>query len=152
MYIIIKDHDKHDEEEKKHYHSAAERIMENDDFKSYVEKHGYHFSEKLAEYAVSLMENDDESTHKWTAAQVKSALDQLGLTDFGKSTIGDLTYLANMAYADFYPEVVRSETACIKYAYAVAHDRDGYDGIAFSRWLSDLTGKKVTDIKWEDYV
>lgn len=152
--ILIKDHDEkhHDEHKDSHVPSVAEQIMESEGFKSYVSKHGYHFSERLSEYASSLMDNADGSDHKWTAAQVRNALVDLGTTDFNKSTLGDLTYLANMAYADFYPEVIGNETACIKYAYAVAHDKDGYDGIAFSRWLSDIVGKKITDIKWENYV
>ena len=126
--------------------------MEDEEFKDYVSKHGYHFSERLSEYASSMMKNDNGTDHKWTAAQVRNALVELGTTDFNKSTLGDLTYLANMAYADFFPEVITSETACIKYAYAVAHDKDGYDGIAFNRWLSDVISKKITDIEWEHYV
>lgn len=75
-----------------------------------------------------------------------------GMNDIGKCTLGDITFLANMAYADFYPEVLTSENACIKYAIAVSKDPDGYEGIVFSRWIADLIGRKITSIDWEKYV
>lgn len=132
--------------------NVATSIMEDEGFINYTSKHGYHFSDKLAEYASSLMKNEDGTIHSWKSMDVLNALNSLGLTDMNTSTVGDLTYLANMAYADFYPEVLKTETACIKYAYAVAHDKDGYDGIAFSRWLADIINKHITDIKWDKYI
>ena len=57
------------------------------------------------------------------------------------ATIEDVTYTANMAYADFYPELL-NEHQCIKYAVAVANDKDGYTGIQFCRWMADVVGKK----------
>lgn len=132
--------------------STATSIMEDEGFISYTKKHGYHFSERLAEYASSLMHNENGLEHSWSAAEVRNSLVSLGDTDFNMSTTGDLCYLANMAYADFFPEVLLNETACIKYAYAVAHDKDGYDGIAFSRWLADVIAKDITDIDWENYI
>ena len=43
--------------------------------------------------------------------------------------------------ADFYPELL-NEHQCIKYAVAVANDKDGYTGIQFCRWVADVVGKK----------
>lgn len=54
---------------------------------------------------------------------------------------GDITYLANMAYADFYPDIIKSEALCIDYAVSVAEDPDGYEGIAFLRYVADRKGK-----------
>ena len=64
------------------------------------------------------------------------------------TTIGDFLYLANMAYADFYPAVVKTEEGCIKYALAVANDPDGYEGMPFCRWTADLIGTG-RQIDWE---
>lgn len=151
-FIITCDSDDHEVKYESKENSSASKIMENSGFKRYIARHGYHFSERLAEYVSSTMKNGDGTIHRWIPSEVRSALISLGKTDFNMSTIGDLTYLANMAYADFYPDVLDSEIACIKYAYAVAHDKDGYDGIAFTRWLADIIKKHVTDIKWENYV
>ena len=65
------------------------------------------------------------------------------------STIEDVTYTANMAYADFYPELL-NEHQCIKYAVAVANDKDGYTGIQFCRWMADVVGKKE-NIDWDKF-
>ena len=64
------------------------------------------------------------------------------------ATIGDILYLANMAYADFYPKVIKTDSDCVQYAIAVASDPDGYEGMAFCRWTADIIGKGVT-IDWE---
>lgn len=65
------------------------------------------------------------------------------------STIEDVTYTANMAYADFYQELL-NEHQCIKYAVAVANDKDGYTGIQFCRWMADVAGKKEY-IDWDKF-
>ena len=64
------------------------------------------------------------------------------------TTIGDILYLANMAYADFYPKVIKTESDGVQYAIAVASDPGGYEGMAFCRWTADIIGKGVT-IDWE---
>lgn len=52
-----------------------------------------------------------------------------------------VTYAANMAYADFYPDPPKDEAACLRYAHKVANDPDGYDGMIFCRWTADAIGK-----------
>lgn len=54
-----------------------------------------------------------------------------------------------MAYADFYPELL-NEHQCIRYAVAVANDKDGYTGIQFCRWMADVEGKKES-IDWDKF-
>lgn len=111
-------------------------------YKEYIEKHGYHFSDKLAEHASDMLKNADGSKHTWKASEVEQALKQLAFIQPGNATIGDLTYLANMYYSDFYPEVLKSENDCIKAAVATARDSDGYEGMAFKRWMFDTEERK----------
>ena len=66
------------------------------------------------------------------------------------STIYDITYTANMAYADFYPSLI-NERQCLDYAMAVANDEDGYEGIQFCRYIADIIGKDDT-IDWNDFI
>lgn len=54
-----------------------------------------------------------------------------------------VTYAANMAYADFYPDPLKDEAACLRYAHKVANDPDGYDGMIFCRWTADAIGKAI---------
>lgn len=132
--------------------SIVEDIIDDKYFKKYIQVHGYHFTEKLAEHVSAMMKNANGAVHSWSPSQIKLELNSRGERSYGHCTLGDLTYLANMAYADFFPNVLDTETACIKYAIAVAHDIDGYDGMAFSRWLSDVMNNYDINIEWENYV
>lgn len=131
---------------------VANLIMNASSFGEYIARHGYHFTTDLADCASKMLINANNREHRWTADQIRQQLAIHGLSDIGKCTLGDITFLANMAYADFYPEVLTSEQACIKYAIAVSKDPDGYDGVVFSRWIADLIGRKITSIEWEKYV
>lgn len=131
---------------------VADQIMNGSSFGEYIARHGYHFTPELADCATKMLVNTNNREHRWTADQIRQQLLIHGISDTGKCTLGDITFLANMAYADFYPEVLTSEHACIKYAIAVSKDPDGYEGIVFSRWIADLIGRKITSIDWEKYV
>lgn len=132
--------------------SIVEDIIDDKYFKKYIQVHGYHFTEKLAEHVSAMMKNANGAVHSWSPSQIKLELNSRGERSYGHCTLGDLTYLANMAYANFFPNVLDTETACIKYAIAVAHDIDGYDRMAFSRWLSDVMNNYDINIEWENYV
>lgn len=126
----------------------ARALMSHPDFLAYIHKHGYHFTAALADFATKLMTNDDGSTHNWTTAQVQSAMQSAGMKNNPlNATWGDAAYLANMHYADKYPDIFSSETACIKAAYKDLNDKDGYEGITFYRWLADVVGKQLV-VDW----
>lgn len=168
-YIIVrscKDNQEHKHEhdyEHEHEHNienelphdtAAEAIMESEGFKAYIKKHGYHFTDSLATLAISAMVNADGTNHKWSVKQVMAVIASnfASFENKNKFTNGDLAYTANMAYADFFPDTVKSEADCVKYATKVAADPDGYEGIAFMRWLTDLIGKEETSIDFNKYL
>lgn len=163
MYLITRHiHKHHDDDVEKNVHHAHDehsKHSESDIFdiehkscSSYINKHGYHFTDNLAEHACSDMINADGSSHRWTTEEIKNILHPYGEHAYRKCTLGDMTYLANMAYADFYPNVIHSEDECIEYAIATANDPDGYEGIVFLRWMADIIGKKITTIEWDKYI
>lgn len=43
----------------------------DDYFHQYIAKHGYHFSNKLAEYASSLMQNENGLEHSWNCENIE---------------------------------------------------------------------------------
>lgn len=131
--------------------AAANDIMQDPHYHAYIHKHGYHFTDSLATCAISYMENADHSSHRWTIKQVSDAFKAAGFTKPSEVTCGDIAYLANMAYADFYPALFKTEADCIRYADAVVNDPDGYKEMTFLRWLSDIIGKHVT-FDWSHYV
>lgn len=122
-------------------YSASVGVVKEDGYNDYVSKHGLHFTKALQEYASKQMVNSNNQEHTWTSEQVQNVCNVLNLKIPNTSTIEDVAYTANMAYADFYPELL-NEHQCIKYAAAVANDKDGYTGIQFCRWVADVVGKK----------
>ena len=98
-----------------------------------------------------MMVNANDQQHSWTASQVKKSMESLGLSIPGKVTNGDVTYLANMYYADLYPDPLKDEASCLRAAYKVANDPDGYEGMIFCRWTADAIGKAIS-INWEKFI
>ncbi len=94
------------------------------------------------------MANSNGVEHTWTTEQVQNVCNILNLKFPSTSTIDDVTYTANMAYADFYP--LLNEHQCIKYAVAVANDVDGYEGIQLRRWMTDMAGKNKS-VDWAKF-
>lgn len=130
-----------DKEEKDDFFSS-------EGFKKYVDKYGYHFTDALAEYAISKMYNP-----KWTLSQIQQYLKVHNMdidSTKHKVTLADMYYAANMYYSDFYPKAITSEDNCITAAMLIANDVDGYEGQIFSRWLSDAMQKGL-EIDWELY-
>ena len=70
---------------------------------------------------------------------------------YRNETHGDAAYLANMYYADLYPDPLKDEASCLRAAYKVANDPDGYDGMIFCRWTADAIGKAIK-LDWEKFV
>lgn len=163
--IIVKhhtcDHDKEHEDEEDvvvesriatpHGEQTANALMSAKGYSEYVKKHGYHFTDALAEHVSKMMENANGQQHSWTASQVKKSMESLGLSIPSKVTNGDVTYLANMYYADLYPDPLKDEASCLRAAYKVANDPDGYDGMIFCRWTADAIGKAIK-LDWEKFV
>lgn len=119
----------------------------------YIETHGLHFTEDLAKEAVNHMTNANGDTHVFTMAFINQWLldNNIATSILRNSTLGDIYYAANMAYADFFPEIIKDSNDCIKLAVAMAKDVDGYEGLIFARWLADCKHKKL-DINWKEYI
>lgn len=91
------------------YEQTANALMSAKGYSEYVKKHGYHFTDALAEHVSKIMVNANGQQHSWTTSQVKKSMESLGLSISDKVTIGDVTYAANMAYADLYPDPLKDE-------------------------------------------
>ena len=61
----------------------------------------------------------------------------------------DLVFVFHMAVSDFLGSSISDELGCMRYAKDVLDDYDGYDGIAFSRFIADCNGKGEP-ISWRD--
>lgn len=52
---------------------------------------------------------------------------------------------------DLYPDPLKDEASCLRAAYKVANDPDGYEGMIFCRWTADAIGKAIS-INWEKFI
>lgn len=118
----------------------------------YKAKHGSHFTDDLASWASKQMQNaHGEANHHWSVADVKSAFERFGLSKPEEITWGDIAYAANMHYADYFGVSLKTETDCVRQAYADAADPDGYPGKIFNRWFADVLGSKKA-VPWDDFI
>lgn len=116
---------------------------------NYLRYHGPHFSKELCKFAVSLMtKNDDTPIKAYTKEDVESILDRNGVKLKEKQGY-DCVFVANMCKADYYGSSIEDEKHLAKFIKDYLEDPDGYDGIAFNRWLSDMARKGIS-INWED--
>lgn len=131
----------------------ARSLMSHPDFLAYIKRHGYHFTPELADYVTrNHLINTDGSRHNWTTSQVKTAMETAGMkANLLHMTWGDASYLANWYYSDEYPDILTSEPAVIRRAYRAAQDPDGYEGMTFYRWLSDVVGHGL-EIDWKSFL
>lgn len=119
-------------------------------FSKYIKANGHHFTEALSEFASAQLINSDGTQHNWSVSQVKKSIIGLGLFIPDNVTDGDLAYAANMYYSDFYPDPL-SEAECLRAAYKIANDPDGYEGMIFNRWLADVKRKNI-NIDWTKFI
>lgn len=133
------------------YEQAANALMSAEGYSEYVAKHGYHFTDELAEHVSKMMNNASGDDHSWTAAQVKKAMEAMGWSVPDNVTLGDVTYTANMMYADLYSDPLKTEADCLKAAQKIAGDPDGYKGMVFCRWTADAIGKAIS-INWKKFI
>lgn len=118
--------------------------------REYLSNYGWHFSQKLAEYAVKRMKNADGTSHRWTHEQIKEMLERNDVT-VEKAKGYDCMYVANMAYADFYPKPLANEAQIVQYVKAYIDDPDGEEGIALTRYYADCIAKGEP-LMWEEFL
>ena len=121
----------------------------------YLSHNGWHFNKKMCEWAVSRMYKTNAIGKKeYITPYTKDQVDEL-LT---KNAIKlenidgyDYVYVANMAKADFLGSSVIDEIRLAKFVKDYIDDKDGYEGLPFTRFYADCIGSGVP-ISWEDMI
>lgn len=118
---------------------------------AYLASYGWHFSKAMCDWAVSMMrDRNDNPVAKKTKEQVDTLLQQQGITL--KNDKGyDKVFVYHMGASDYLGDSITDDAHLARYVRNVLDDRDGYDGIAFTRFLADCNGKGVPVI-WEDMI
>lgn len=118
---------------------------------AFLSTYGWHFSKPLAEWAISKMrDRDDRKVSMKTKEQVDAILKANNVelkNDYGYDSV----FVYHMGLSDYYGSSVPDEAHLAKYVKDVLDDKDGYEGIALSRFLADCNGKGVPII-WEDMI
>ena len=118
---------------------------------AYLSYYGYHFSPAMARWAVSMMEPRNGGRMKVMERETVEKLLADRDIDFRKVMGHDLVYLANMVVADRWGSSVKDEDQLALAIKDEFSDPDGYDGRAFTHFLSDCNAKGVP-IVWEDMI
>lgn len=118
---------------------------------AYLSHYGWHFSKKMCEWAVSKMrDKNDRPVTLRSKEQVERILSTYGITL--KNDLGyDKVFVMHMGISDYLGGSVPDEAHLAKYVKEVLDDKDGYEGIAFSRFFADCNGKGIP-INWEDMI
>ena len=120
-------------------------------YQEYKRKHGRHFTKELCAFAVGMMKNEDgERIKPMSKQEVEGLLREFGVKVENAKDY-DTVFVANMGLADYLGDSVPDMEHLARYVKNVIDDPDGYEGIAFGRWFSDVCNKKV-EVPWEDFV
>lgn len=123
--------------------------------KAYLRSWGWHFSPKMAEWAISRMQKKDPAGNMvkiqpYTKEQMEALLSQHGIEV--KKDIGyDALYCLNMAKADYYGSSIPGESYLAKFVKDYTSDPDAPEGKTFCRFYADTICAGVP-IVWEDMI
>lgn len=124
-----------------------------EDMEQYLSFYGLHFNRKLCDFAVDKMKKEDKATGMLkkivpiTLEELKPIL-QKNKVEIESDDWYDALYLANMVKADYWGSSIEDEEHMARYIEDVICDKDGYEGIVFSRFLADCSAKGVV-IHWD---
>lgn len=118
---------------------------------AYLSNYGWHFSKAMCKWAISNMrDRNDKPLSMLTYEQVTNILATYGVkleNDKGY----DKVFVFHMGVSDYKGSSIQNDEHIAKYVKDVLDDRDGYESIAFSRFLADCNAKGVPII-WEDMI
>lgn len=118
---------------------------------AYLSSYGWHFSKALCEWAVSKMrDRNGNKISIRTKEQIDNILKANNVeieNDYGY----DKVFVYHMGMSDYMGSSITDEPHIAKYVKDVLDDKDGYEGIALTRFLADCSAKGVP-IMWEDVI
>ena len=118
---------------------------------AYLSHYSWHFSKAMCYWAISKMRdrNGNKLVQK-TKEQVDNILRVHGI-ELEHNDGYDAVFVFHMGMSDYLGSSIVDEARLARYVKDVLDDEDGYDGIAFSRFMADCNAKGVP-IEWEDVI
>lgn len=124
------------------------------DMKAYLRNHGYSFSKKACEFAVSHMKRKNKATDKtekiepYTKEKAEELMAKYGVTL--ENNIGyNFVYIMNMSVADYLKESIDDEMHLAKHVKCIIDDIDDNPENIFRMWIAKMDGNGIP-IPWED--
>lgn len=118
---------------------------------AYLSVYSWHFSKKMCEFAVSkMLDRNGQKLKMKTKEEVDAILKSYNVeieNDYGYDSV----FVMHMGMSDYMGSSIPDEMHLAKYVKDVLDDKDGYDGIALTRFLADCSAKGVP-IVWEDVI
>lgn len=115
---------------------------------NYLRYNGPHFSKKLANFAIKKMRKDGKKLQPITEENMNKIFSDAKI-EIENDFLYDPLYVINMAKADFFGSSITTDANLAKFVKDYLDDEDGYDGIAFNRFLADCARKGIA-INWEE--
>lgn len=117
----------------------------------YLSLYGWHFSKAMCMWAVSMMrDRNGAKIQPMTKDQVKELFSKDTIT-MPESKGYDDVYLVSMVKADFWGSSIVNDSQLCKMVADILGDKDGYEGMVFTRFYADTVAKGVPII-WEDMI
>lgn len=118
---------------------------------AYLSSYGWHFSKALCEWAVSHMKDKNGKNVKMkNKEEVESLMKAYGI-QIENNKGYDAVYLYHMGLSDYMGGSMPDEAHLLTFVKETLDDKDGYDGIALTRFLADCNGKGVP-VMWQDMI
>lgn len=124
------------------------------EMKAYLRNHGYSFSKKACDFAVSLMRRRNAATDKeekiepYTKEKTEELLKKHGVTL--KNNVGyNFVYVINKALADYWKESLEDELHLAKHVKCEIDDIDDNPDNIFGMWIAKMDGNGIP-IPWEE--
>lgn len=118
---------------------------------AYLSSYGWHFSKPMCEWAVSKMKDRNGNKVQMKSKEQVESIMKTANVSIDNDLGYDKVFVYHMGLSDYMGDSITDEAHLAKYVKNVLDDRDGYDGIAFSRFLADCNAKGVP-IMWEDMI
>ena len=114
----------------------------------YLANYGWHFSKAMCMWAISMMKDREDQKVK---AHEKQELEELlKANNINVEVKGyDAVYVMAMAKSDYFKSSIEDDAHLMKFVGDYLGDKDGYEGIAFTRFYADCMAKGIP-IQWDD--
>ena len=113
----------------------------------YLGYYGWHFSKKMAEWAISMMERDGKRIDPYPIEEVESMIAPFR-NKIGNECIYDAWYLANMAKADYLGSSLADKAHVALFVKDTLCDPDGEPEMVLACFRAKCDVKRIP-IMWE---